>query len=70
MKQLSQSIQNMKASSVRRLTKYADAAEARGKKIYRLNIGQPDLKVPDEYYEQIRAFREPTVEYMPSPGIP
>lgn len=60
----------MKASSVRRLTKHADDAEARGKIIYRLNIGQPDLKVPMEYYDRIRAFREPTVEYMPSQGIP
>ncbi len=60
----------MTASSVRRLTKHADDAEARGKKIYRLNIGQPDLKVPTEYYERIRAFQEPTVEYMPSQGIP
>lgn len=61
---------NMKASSVRKLTKYADDAEAKGKKIYRLNIGQPDLKVPSEYYECVRTFREPTVEYMPSQGIP
>jgi len=60
----------MKASSVRKLTKYAVEAEARGKKIYRLNIGQPDLKVPMEYYDRISAFREPTVEYMPSQGIP
>lgn len=60
----------MKASSVRRLTKYADEAEAKGKKIYRLNIGQPDLQVPMEYYERIDSFREPTVEYMPSQGIP
>jgi aspartate aminotransferase len=60
----------MKASSVRRLTKHADDAEANGKKIYRLNIGQPDLKVPMEYYERIRSFQEPTVEYMPSQGIP
>jgi aspartate aminotransferase len=60
----------MTASSVRRLTKHADDAEAKGKKIYRLNIGQPDLKVPTEYYERIRAFQEPTVEYMPSQGIP
>ena len=70
MKQLSHKMLKMKASSVRRLTKHADDAEARGKKIYRLNIGQPDLKVPMEYYERIRAFREPTVEYMPSQGIP
>ena len=60
----------MTASSVRKLAKYADDAERRGKKIYRLNIGQPDMLVPVEYYERIRAFREPTVEYMPSQGIP
>lgn len=70
MKQLSHKMIKMKASSVRKLTKYADAAEARGKKIYHLNIGQPDLKVPSEYYDRIRAFHEPTVEYMPSQGIP
>lgn len=70
MKQLSHKMLKMTASSVRRLTKHADDAEARGKKIYRLNIGQPDLKVPTEYYERIRAFQEPTVEYMPSQGIP
>jgi len=60
----------MKASSVRRLTTHAEEAEARGKAVYRLNIGQPDLKVPQEYYERIRSFEEPTVEYMPSQGIP
>jgi len=70
MKELSQKMLAMKASSVRRLTKYADEAEARGKKIYKLNIGQPDLQIPEEYYEKIDAFREPTVEYMPSQGIP
>lgn len=70
MKQLSHKMLEMKASSVRKLTKHAEAAEARGKKIYRLNIGQPDLKVPMEYYDRIGAFREPTVEYMPSQGIP
>lgn len=70
MKQLSYKMQDMKASSVRKLTKYADDAEKKGKKIYRLNIGQPDLRVPMEYYEHIRAFQEPTVEYMPSQGAP
>ncbi len=70
MKELSQKMLAMKASSVRRLTKYAEEAEERGKKIFRLNIGQPDLHVPDEYYERIRGFQEPTVEYMPSQGIP
>ena len=70
MKELSKKMQNMKASSVRKLTKYADEAEARGKKIYKLNIGQPDLKVPEEYYQRVREYNEPTIEYMPSKGIP
>lgn len=70
MKQLSERMSNMEASSVRILTKYAVDAEAKGKKIYKLNIGQPDLHVPEEYYRNIHAFQEPTVEYMPSQGIP
>lgn len=70
MKQLSQKMQAMKPSSVRKLTKYANEAVARGKKVYRLNIGQPDLHVPEEYYAHIRQFNSPTVEYMPSNGTP
>lgn len=70
MKSLSEKMLGMKASSVRELTKYANIAEQKGRKVYRLNIGQPDLQVPEEYYEAISAFHEPTVEYMPSNGIP
>ena len=70
MKELSKKMTDMQASSVRKLAQYADEAEAAGKKVYRLNIGQPDLPVPQEYYDHIRAFDETTVEYMPSNGIP
>ena len=64
MKKLSTTLVNMEVSSIRKLTQYA------GKTVYHLNIGQPDLPVPEEYYEHIRAFHEHTVEYMPSQGIP
>ncbi|GAB1475709.1 pyridoxal phosphate-dependent aminotransferase [Bacillota bacterium] len=70
MKKLSSSMTEMEVSSVRKLTVYADRAKAAGKKVYHLNIGQPDLPVPEEYYEYIRKFHEPTVEYMPSQGLP
>jgi len=70
MKQLSHKISSMKTSSVRILTEYADEAEKAGKKIYRLNIGQPDLLTPYEYYRNIRNFNQPTVAYMPSNGLP
>ena len=70
MKKLSTTMENMEVSSIRKLTQYAEDARAAGKKVYHLNIGQPDLPVPPEYYEYIRAFDENTVEYMPSQGIP
>lgn len=70
MKKLSVAMEGMEVSSVRKLTGYADKAKAAGEKVYHLNIGQPDLPVPDEYYEHIGRFHEPTVEYMPSQGLP
>lgn len=70
MKKLSTAVQNMEVSSVRKLVGYAEKAKGKGKKVYHLNIGQPDLPVPEEYYDFIRKFHEPTVEYMPSQGLP
>ena len=40
---LSQRIQSLTASPIRKLSPYADAAKAAGKKVYHLNIGQPDI---------------------------
>ncbi len=45
-------------------------AEKQGKKIYHLNIGQPDLPTPPAYYEAIRKFDAKTLEYEASPGMP
>ena len=45
-------------------------AKKRGKKIYHLNIGQPDLPTPQAYYEAIRNFDAKTLEYEASPGMP
>ncbi len=46
------------------------AAKKEGKKIYHLNIGQPDLPTPEAYYEAIHAFADRTLEYEASPGRP
>ncbi len=67
---LSDRIQALKISPIRRLIPYADEAKAKGKKVYHLNIGQPDIKTPDEYFEAIRNFHPSTVAYQPSQGIP
>ena len=46
------------------------AAKKEGKKIYHLNIGQPDLPTPPAYYEAIHRFADSTLEYEASPGRP
>ena len=45
-------------------------AEKKGRKIYHLNIGQPDLKTPEAYYAAVRHFSEKTLAYAESPGMP
>ena len=41
-----------------------------GKKIYHLNIGQPDIPTPGEYFDAIKNFDEKTLAYAASPGVP
>ena len=57
-------------SPMRKFHPYAVAAEAAGKKIYHLNIGQPDIETPPQYFESVRNFHQPVLEYAPSPGLP
>ena len=45
-------------------------AQQQGKTIYHLNIGQPDLATPQEFYDAIRTFSETTLAYEASPGMP
>jgi len=57
-------------SPMRKFHPYAVAAKAKGKTIYHLNIGQPDVATPPAFFEAIRAFEQPVLAYAPSPGIP
>lgn len=52
--QISQRGIEMPASPIRKLAPLAYAAEDRGVKIYRLNIGQPDLPTPQKALEQYK----------------
>ena len=45
----------MPASPIRKLVPFAEKAIAAGKKVYHLNIGQPDVPTPDEF---LRPYRE------------
>ena len=55
---------------MRKFHPLAVAAQKQGKTIYHLNIGQPDLETPEEYYEAIRNINEKTLAYAASPGAP
>ena len=68
--QISINANRCEPSPMRKFHPIAVEAEKRGKKIYHLNIGQPDLPTPHAYYEAIRKFNERTLEYDASPGNP
>ena len=57
-------------SPMRKFHPYAVAAQAAGKKIYHLNIGQPDIETPQAYFDAVKHFDQPVLEYAPSPGMP
>ncbi len=58
----------MTTSPIRRLGPYAEAAVKAGKKIYRLNIGQPDIATSPKFMEAIRNFDQKVVAYGNSQG--
>ena len=55
----------MPASPIRKLAPLAYAAEDRGVKIYRLNIGQPDLPTPQKALDVLKHIDRQTLEYSP-----
>ena len=67
---LSSKMAKCQLSPMRKFNPAAEAAVARGLKIYHLNIGQPDILTPAAYYDALKSFNEPVLEYAPSDGIP
>ncbi len=57
-------------SPMRKFHPYAVAAEQAGKKIYHLNIGQPDVETPPAFFDAVKNFSLPVLAYAPSPGLP
>ena len=58
----------MPASPIRKLTPYADKAKAEGKKVYHLNIGQPDIATPEGMLNAIKNIDFNVWAYTPSEG--
>lgn len=66
----SSKIEKCTQSPMRKFHPFAVEAEKRGIRIYHLNIGQPDVKTPPQFFEAVKSFSQPVLEYAPSPGLP
>jgi aspartate aminotransferase len=60
--------EQMPASPIRRLVPYAEEAKKKGRKVYHLNIGQPDIKTPEVAIEAVKNMTEKVIEYSHSAG--
>lgn len=58
----------MPASPIRRLAPLAEAAKARGTRVYHLNIGQPDIETPACMLDRLKQIDDKVLEYSPSTG--
>lgn len=61
--------QEMPSSPIRKLAPLAADAESRGVKIYKLNIGQPDIHTPQKALDALRNIDRNVLEYSASQGI-
>lgn len=59
----------MPDSPIRKLVPLANRAKEMGRKVYHLNIGQPDLPTPQKALDAIRNIDRKILEYSPSEGI-
>lgn len=59
----------MPASPIRRLVPLANEAIKRGVKVYRLNIGQPDIPTPPKAIDALKHIDREVLEYSPSEGL-
>ncbi len=67
--EFSKRILDMQFSPIRKLAPFAEEAKANGKKVYPLNIGQPDIETPENFFEAVYSYKEKVLKYAGSQGI-
>jgi aspartate aminotransferase len=55
-------------SPIRKLIPYSDAAKRRGIHVYHLNIGQPDIETPPEFWSAVKNYSSKVLAYGHSQG--
>ena len=66
----SKRIQIMEQSPIRKLSRDAQKIKEKGIKVYHLNIGQPDLKIPKNFFKGLQDYESEHLKYSDSEGIP
>ena len=69
MMKFSSKIEACTLSPIRKFHPYVVAAEAKGRKVLHLNIGQPDVETPQAFFDAVRNFDEKVLAYAPSIGV-
>ena len=69
MPKVSKKGKQMPESPIRKLVPYADIAKKKGNKVYHLNIGQPDIETPYQFWDAIKKIDRKVLEYSPSNGF-
>jgi len=59
----------MPESPIRKLVPYAEEAKSKGRTVYHLNIGQPDIETPEIVLEHMKNLDLKVVEYSHSAGF-
>ena len=67
---ISERLQSMQWSPIRKLTPIAQATKKKGIKVYHLNVGQPDIDTPEGFFKALREYEGKIVDYPLSEGIP
>ena len=60
---------SMPESPIRKLVPFAEMAKEKGKKVYHLNIGQPDIETPKEALDAVNQSQIKILEYSHSAGF-
>ena len=68
MPNISRKGQEMPASPIRRLVPFAEEAKRKGRIVYHLNIGQPDIPTPENALNAVKNLDEKVIEYSHSAG--
>lgn len=61
--------QKVIASPIRKFLPLMQATIGKGVKVYKINVGDPDLEPPKDSLKVIKAYSGKTLSYAPSPGI-